>query len=59
MPLKLNWLMAAVFLAAVTFAGACSGALATPIGDVTANPRDYEDRVITIAGEVSDRMSLL
>jgi len=31
----------------------------TPIGSIIKNPRDYEGKVLTISGKVSNRMSLL
>ena len=31
----------------------------TPIGKILANPRDYDQKVLTISGEVTDRVSLV
>lgn len=31
----------------------------TPIGKITENPRDYDGKAVNIAGDVTDRMSLI
>ncbi|MGH8104130.1 MAG: hypothetical protein ACREJQ_06390 [bacterium] len=35
-----------------------SGIGATPIGKIQQNPRDYDGRVVTISGEVTERVSI-
>ena len=37
----------------------CSGLIATPIAKLHQNPRDYEDKQVTIAGRVTSRNSLV
>jgi hypothetical protein len=37
----------------------CGSLFSTPIGKILENPRDYEDKTVTISGEVTEVFSLL
>lgn len=49
----------ALLLTALVLAMACESLTATPINKVLHDPRAYEGKTVTIAGQVSDRTSLL
>jgi hypothetical protein len=53
-----------IYLGIIVIIGVClwyylGQAAYTPIGSIIKNPREYEGKVLTISGKVSDRMSLL